>query len=190
MVPRDGSHDRITKVSVGGSDAWYMIGHAYFDREFSARFRQILEDEYDLPQTQDKLWEDLYAEHINELDMRIRKYDPPIIHEFDSLDELRDFDPLFLENLDSEIFDNIVAVLGCDKSEIRNVYPLKQGLTNLSCHDTTDDGESVYRHPGVGTEPSWTARQRKLRCRRREISASTPPSCSRTPVAAGKSPVS
>lgn len=147
-----GSHDRITKVSVGGSDAWYMIGHAYFDREFSARFRQILEDEYDLPQTQDKLWEDLYAEHIGELDMRIRKYDPPIIHEFDSLDELRDFDPLFLENLDSEIFDNIVAVLGCDKSEIRNVYPLKQGLTNLSCHFTTDDGEWVYRHPGVGTE--------------------------------------
>ena len=84
--------------------------------------------------------------------MRIRKYDPPIIHEFDSLDELRDFDPLFLENLDSEIFDNIVAVLGCDKSEIRNVYPLKQGLTNLSCHFTTDDGEWVYRHPGVGTE--------------------------------------
>ena len=147
-----GSHNRITKVSVGGSDAWYMIGHAYFDREFSARFRQILEDEYDLPQTQDKLWEDLYAEHIGELDMRIRKYDPPIIHEIDSLDELRDFDPLFLENLDSEIFDNIVAVLGCDKSEIRNVYPLKQGLTNLSCHFTTDDGEWVYRHPGVGTE--------------------------------------
>ena len=84
--------------------------------------------------------------------MRIRRYDPPIIHEFDSLDELRAFDPLFLENLDSKIFDNIVAVLGCDKSEIRGVYPLKQGLTNLSCHFATDDGEWVYRHPGAGTD--------------------------------------
>lgn len=146
------AHGRITNIRVGGSDAWCMIGHAYFDREFSTRFREILEAEYNLPQTRDKLWEDLYAEHINELDMQIRKYDPPTIHEFDSLDELRDFDPLFLENLDSEIFDNIVAVLGCDKSEIRDVYPLKQGLTNLSCHFTTDDGEWVYRHPGVGTE--------------------------------------
>ncbi|MGO5293610.1 phosphotransferase [Collinsella sp. LCP21S3_A3] len=146
------THDRITKVRVGGSDAWYMIGHAYFDREFSTRFREILEEEYDLPQTRNKLWEDLYADHIDELDMQIRRYDPPTIHEFDSLDELRNFDPLFLENLDSEIFDNIVAVLGCDKSEIRDVYPLKQGLTNLSCHFTTDDGEWVYRHPGVGTE--------------------------------------
>ena len=146
------AHGRISKVTVGGSDAWYMIGHAYFDRAFSERFRQILENEYDLPQTRDKLWEELYVDHIKELDMSIMRYNPPIIHEFDSLDELQDFDPLFLENLDSEIFDDIVAVLGCEKAEIRNVYPLKQGLTNLSCHFATDDGEWVYRHPGVGTE--------------------------------------
>ena len=147
-----GAHGRITKVNVGGADAWCMVGHAYFDRAFSARFVEILEAEYDLPETRGKLWEDLYAEHVREFDMRIRRYDPPIIHEFDSLDELRAFDPLFLENLDSRIFDNIVAVLGCSKSEIRDVYPLKQGLTNLSCHFATDDGEWVYRHPGGGTE--------------------------------------
>lgn len=147
-----GAHGRITKVEVGGADAWCMVGHAYFDHAFSERFREILEAEYDLPETRGKLWEDLYAEHVRELDMRIRKYDPPIIHEFDSLNELRVFDPLFLENLDSSIFDNIVAVLGCTKSEIRDVYPLKQGLTNLSCHFATDDGEWVYRHPGAGTE--------------------------------------
>lgn len=147
-----GSRGRIIGIEVGGRDSWCMIGHAYFDRSFSDRFRSILVAEYDLPQTRDKLWEDLYAEHLKELDMLIRKYDPPIIHEFDSLDELREFDPMFLENLDSEIFDNIVAVLGCEKSEIRDVYPLKQGLTNLSCHFATDDGEWVYRHPGVGTE--------------------------------------
>lgn len=147
-----GSQDRITMVSVGGKDSWCMIGHAYFDRTFSRRFRAILEDEYDLPQTRDKLWEDLYVEHIKELDMRIRRYDPPIIHEFDSLDELRSFDPHFLENLDSNIFDNITAVLGCTKREIRDVFPLKQGITNLSCHFSTDDGEFVYRHPGIGTE--------------------------------------
>ena len=55
------------------------------------------------------------------------------IFEFDSLDELKEFDPLFLENVDSKIFDNICRVLGCTKSEIHDVYPLKKGLTNLSC---------------------------------------------------------
>ena len=149
---KTGSHDRIIKVTVGGTDAWYMIGHVFFDRVFSAHFREILEAEYDLPETRNKLWEDLLAEHIKELDMAIRRYDPPIIHEFDSLDELRDFDPLFLENLDSEIFDNIASVLSCEKSEVRDIYSLKQGLTNLSCHFTTNEGEWVYRHPGVGTE--------------------------------------
>lgn len=147
-----GARGRIESVSVGGSDSWCMIGHAYFDRSFSDRFARILFDEYPLRETAGKLWEQLYVEHIDEFDMVAKEYDPGVIWEFDSLDELREFDPLFLENLDSEIFDNIVSVLGCAKSEIRDVYPLKQGLTNLSCHFRTDSGEYVYRHPGVGTE--------------------------------------
>lgn len=149
---KTGAHGRIESVSVGGSDSWCMIGHAYFDRSFSDRFARILVDEYPLRETVDKLWEQLYVEHIDEFDMLAKKYDTGVIWEFDSLDELREFDPLFLENLDSEIFDNIASVLGCAKSEIRDVYPLKQGLTNLSCHFRTDSGEFVYRHPGVGTE--------------------------------------
>ena len=60
--------------------------------------------------------------------------------------------PTSIENVDTDIFDSIVQVLGCTKAEIRDVYPLKQGLTNLSCHFRTDAGEYVYRHPGVGTE--------------------------------------
>lgn len=144
--------DRIAGVQVGGENAWYMIGHAYFDRTFSERFRSILEQEYPLPRTAGKLWEDIYAEHLDELDLRIRRYEPPIIREFDSLDELREFDPLFLENIDIDILDNIEATLGCRRSEIRDVYPLKQGLTNLSCHFRTDTGEYVYRHPGIGSE--------------------------------------
>lgn len=143
---------RITKVTVGGSNSWYMLGHVYFDRAFSDCFVKILEAEYDRPETTDMLWEDLYVEHIKELDMVLRPYPAGVINEFDSLDELRAFDPHFLENVDSEIFDNIVAVLGCSKAEIHDVYPLKQGLTNLSCHFATNDGEYVYRHPGIGTE--------------------------------------
>lgn len=147
-----GPKDRIKAVTIGGSDAWYMIGHAYFDEAFSRRFVQILEDEYLLPQTAQKLWEELFMDHVNDFEMVVRRYDEGAIWEFDSIDELRAFDPLFIENVDSEVFDNIVEVLGCSASEIRDVYPLKQGLTNLSCHFATDEGEFVYRHPGIGTE--------------------------------------
>ncbi|WP_326425954.1 phosphotransferase [Adlercreutzia wanghongyangiae] len=147
-----GAHDRITSVTIGGSDAWYMIGHVYFDRAFSNAYVPLLDAVYDNPATADKLWEHIYLDHIKELDMTARRYPAGTIFEFDSLDEVREFDPLFLENLDSEVFDNIVEVLGCSKNEIHDVYPLKQGLTNLSCHFATQNGEYVYRHPGIGTE--------------------------------------
>lgn len=147
-----GPHNRIVGVTVGGEQSWYMLGHVYFDNAFSSHMRTVLEETYGLPETVDKLWEDLFVERIKEFDMVVRPYDDGVINEFDSLDELRSFDPAFIENVDSEIFDNIVSVLGCTKAEIHDVYPLKQGLTNLSCHFSTNGGEYVYRHPGVGTE--------------------------------------
>lgn len=149
---KTGAQGRITSVTIGGKDSWYMLGHVYFDKEFSQRFVKILEMEFDKEETKSKLWEDIYIDHIKELDMVIRKYPEGTIHEFDSLDELREFDPNFIDNVDTDIFDNISRVLSCSKNEIRDVYPLKQGLTNLSCHFRTDSGEYVYRHPGVGTE--------------------------------------
>lgn len=147
-----GAGGRITDVTEGGENAWVMLGHVFFDETFSAKFREILERVYQRPSTVGKLWESIYIDHIKDLDMVMRGYPAGVINEFDSLDELRGFDPSFIENVDSEVFDNIVAVLGCEKSDVHDFYPLKQGLTNLSCHFTVGDEEYVYRHPGVGTE--------------------------------------
>lgn len=149
---KTGPSDRITGATVGGADAWVMLGHVYFDRVFSVKFREILEQVYHLPETVSKLWESIYLDHIKSFDMVIRRYPDGVIHEFDSVDELRSFDPLFMENVDSEVFDHIADTLGCAKSEIRDFYPLKQGITNLSCHFAVGDNEYVYRHPGIGTE--------------------------------------
>lgn len=147
-----GSNQRIVGVEIGGSDSWIMMGHVYFDREFSTKFAQILADEYPLYEIRDKLWEEIYLDHIKELNMVMKPYANGIIYEFDSLDDVRKFDPLFIQNVDTDIFDNIVSILGCEKDEITNFFPLKQGLTNLSCHFSVGDKEYVYRHPGVGTE--------------------------------------
>lgn len=153
---KEGRGGRITGVEIGGSNSWIMLGHVFFDRKFSKKFVDILEEVYDKPETVDMLWEEIYVRHIKELSMTIRKYPDGFIYEFDSLDELRQFDPAFIENIDSEIFDNIVSVLHCQKKDIHGFYPLKQGLTNLSAHFVVGNGEDaqeyVYRHPGVGTE--------------------------------------
>ena len=43
--------------------------HVYFDKAFSKRFSEILVAEYDRPETADKLWEQIYIDHIKELDI-------------------------------------------------------------------------------------------------------------------------
>ncbi len=142
---------RITDVTVGGRAAWYMIGHAYFDRSFSRIFSTILQEQYDSLQTRLGLWEDLYIRNIDKLALYIRHYESDVIKEFDSLDELRSFDPKYLSNTGSQIFGNICKVLGVDESAIEDIVPIKNGLTNLSFRFTVDGRKYVYRHPGVGT---------------------------------------
>ena len=48
--------------------------------------------------------------------------------------------------------DNICAVLGCTRQDIRDIVPIKAGLTNLSFRFDVDGSPYVYRHPGVGTD--------------------------------------
>ncbi len=147
-----GAHDRILNVSIGGRDAYTMMGHAYFDRAFSQVFRSILEAECPKPENFSKLWEDLYSDHIKELDMYARVYEPGIIFEFDSLNDLQEFDRDFIDNVDSAIIDNICDVLECKRQEITNIVPIKQGLTNLSFRFDCQGKSYVYRHPGAGTD--------------------------------------
>ena len=144
--------DLIIGVTIGGECGWYMLGHVYFDRKFSRQFIEILKKEYVHMQTKLELWENLYMRYIDELEMYIRRYDSSVIHEFDSLDELRNFDQDYLKHTDSRIFTNICGVLNCTEEDITDIRPIKTGLTNLSFHFRCGDREYVYRHPGVGTE--------------------------------------
>ena len=147
-----GAHDRITKVTPGCKDSWVMMGHVYFDRDFSRRFVEILDRVYDQPETAPKLWETVYRDHVHELDMHIRRYEAERIHEFDSLDDLRAFDPDFITNIDSAILDNICRTLECDRADLSDFEPILEGLTNLSFRFCARGEAYVYRHPGVSTQ--------------------------------------
>ena len=147
-----GKDDLIVDVRIGGADAWVMLGHAYWDRAFSAEFCRILDEVYDRPETAGKLWEDIYREHVSRLPMTMRRYPQGSIWEFDSLDELEAFDPGFIGNVDSQIIDNICSVLGCSREAISSIDPIKQGLTNLSFSFEVGGQKYVYRHPGAGTD--------------------------------------
>lgn len=145
------TQDKITKVTIGGSNSWYMLGHVYFDKRFSKKFSTILKNEYNKPETKSGLWEDLYIKHLTELQLYIRKYAADKVMEFDSLEELRHFDDEYINNADSKILNNICRVLNCEIKDIANVKAIKAGLTNTSFQFEIGSQGYVYRHPGIGT---------------------------------------
>ncbi len=115
----------ITDVVIGGRNAWYMLGHTFWDEKFSKKFVEILENEYDLPETKDLLWESIYINHINELEMKIRKYSDEVVFEFDTLDELREFDKTYVTDTRSALLKKCADELGCKEEEITNVLSYK-----------------------------------------------------------------
>lgn len=115
----------IRHVQVGGSNAWYMLGHAFWSEDFSRTFLEILEAEYPLARTAGKFWENLFMEHLEALPMQMRKYAGDFIFEFDSIDELRTFDESYISDTRSRILKDIAARLEGKESEITEITAYK-----------------------------------------------------------------
>lgn len=86
---------RINNVTIGGKNAWYMMGHVHFDPVFSKALRRILPIEFRDEKTRQELWEEVYKRHLKELSLYLKKYAAGEILEFDSLAELKDFDSAY-----------------------------------------------------------------------------------------------
>jgi CTP:phosphocholine cytidylyltransferase-like protein len=117
--------NRIISVHIGGENSWYMLGHVFWSEKFSKKFLEILECEYTLRRTQELLWESIFVEHLHELSMNMRKYDGDILFEFDSLEELRAFDPTYANSSGSVIMANIARNLNCAERELVDFVPEK-----------------------------------------------------------------
>ena len=117
----------IRAVTIGGGNAWYMLGHTFWSEEFSSRFLKILVAEYDLPETADKLWERILMAHLDELKMKIRKYRSDVIFEFDTMDELRAFDMSYRTDTRSALIKKVAGELNVSEAEITGITALKQG---------------------------------------------------------------
>lgn len=122
----------INSVTVGGKDSWYMLGHTFWSQDFSQSFLAILESEYNKQETINKLWENIYIEHLDVLKMKIKKYEPGIIYEFDTIDELRKFDSSYISNTRSTIIKKITKIIGATEDKIVNIVAIKDGMTSVT----------------------------------------------------------
>ena len=135
----------ITNVTVGGADAWFMLGHTFWSEDFSRRFVEILDAEYDLPETADLLWESIYMKHMDTLKMKIRKYSDGVVFEFDTLDELREFDTAYVNDTCSVILKSVAAKLAVNECDITEVTAYKDG-SNEAAGFTFACGGNNYRY--------------------------------------------
>ena len=118
-------NDFITNVHVGGKDAWYMAGQVFFSPSFSSTFRKIMREEYEKEENRLVYWEDIYIRHIHELPMMARKYDDSAVLEFDSIDELRQFDESYLDDTRSSIVKEVARKFQCRERELSHFSRVK-----------------------------------------------------------------
>lgn len=135
---------RITNVTVGGRDSWVMLGHVFWSEAFSRKFLSVLQAEYALPETAGKLWETVYIDHIEELDLKIRKYPSDFIFEFDTLDELREFDSSYIADTRSTILKGLARQLGVEEKQIVNVKAFRD--QNTAAAGFTFEAGKQYRY--------------------------------------------
>lgn len=133
-------------------DQWIMYGHAYYDAAFTERFLPILESYYGRPGIEYMYWETIYAENVRELPMWIQQCTPDKILEFDSMEELKAFDPDYIRHNRVKIFENICRILQCELSDITDIEPLKKGLNNRSFKFLCRGEWYIYRHPGANAD--------------------------------------
>ena len=135
----------ICDVTIGGEHSWFMLGHTFWDERFSRKFVKILEQCYHDEQTTNSLWESIFLQHLDELKMRIRKYEDDIIFEFDTLDELRLFDDSYVKNAHSVILSSVAEKMMCSESELVNVKSYKDS-NNAAAGFTFDVNGGTYQY--------------------------------------------
>lgn len=118
--------DRIIETLYGDRcyDIWVTLGYAFFSKRFSDNYIKIMEKEFDLPETVGKFWADIQDDHLNELYMYAKKCPSEYIHEFDSLEELRNFDPKYLYQSGSEVLRKICNMLAVKENNIIGIESL------------------------------------------------------------------
>ena len=136
----------INSVTIGGENAWFMLGHTFWSEEFSREFLSILEKIYHDDEVRDMLWEKIFMGHLDTLKMKIRKYPSDVIFEFDTLDELREFDESYRKDTRSEILKRIAEEMAIGQDEITRVLAFKDKDNAAAGFTFTVRGKTYQYH--------------------------------------------
>ena len=145
MIPD--SKMNISKIVKNDEKGYIMMGHVYWNRDFSHEMISLINQDQGIGVYDSELWEQILSDNLKKLPpMEIKVYPSDVIHEFDSLDDLRQFDRDYVSNTNSKIMKDIIGVLGCKEEDIHNFHIIKKGLTNTSVCFEVKEKKYVYRY--------------------------------------------
>ena len=140
---------RITGVKIGGSDSWVMYGPVFLSSSFSEKFIPKIEEYYKKPGTENYMWENVFIDELQHFDLFINKQGSDIVYEFESLEELRQFEPDYESS--NSVLKKIEDVFNVTENEIIDINIQKAGMTNRSFTFSIAEQSYVFRLAGEGT---------------------------------------
>jgi CTP:phosphocholine cytidylyltransferase-like protein/thiamine kinase-like enzyme len=154
---------RIFDVTISGKDSWVMYGPVFFLEDFSYAFSKKIEKYYHKYGTENYMWENVLIDEIQCFNLYINKQSDKNVYEFESLEELRLFDPDYGNKTPNMALKTIEKVFFIDAKDISNIKNLKAGMTNKSFRFSLQNGETyIFRLPGEGTERLINRKQEKI----------------------------
>ena len=146
MIPdKKGNIKQIIKNDKSG---YIMMGHVYWNLDFSNKMLELINQDQGVGKYDTELWEQILADNIKTLPpMEIKAYPSGVIYEFDSLEDLRQFDSEYISNTNSKIIKDISQVLKCEEKDVHDFRIIKNGLTNTSIYFEALNGQFIYRYP-------------------------------------------
>ena len=147
------SDGKIIKMECGRSQGRVLLGHAFWNENFSKAFISLAESDREDGKYNNVFWEWMVKDKLDCLPpIHFKEYIASDIFEFDYFEELRKFDTQYLGYTHSEIIRNIKLVFRCDEEDIVDFRNVSEGMTNTSFIFKIDGVDYIYRHPGDGTE--------------------------------------
>ncbi len=143
---------KVVDVQIGGHDSYVMYGPAYFDREFSEKFKVLLEKYYETPGTDNFYWEQPLKDHINELSIYCNRQPDNTVYEFENLEELRLFDTAYRTLSGNKALEYIADTFNISENDIINIKYLKSDNSNKAFMFSISNNKYICQINNSGTE--------------------------------------
>lgn len=159
-VSKSDKNGRIEQITIGGEDSHVILGPAFFTKSFSDTFVKLMDKYAKDPLSVDFYWEHVLKDRLDILPMYMN-IQTGNVHEFENLEELRQYDKSYENDTKCHIVEYIAERFGVGQDKIRDILPLKAGVTNHSFSFSINGEHYVFRLPGVGTDKLINRRNEK-----------------------------